>query len=132
MGPPLESDGTLEVLLLPEAATFNSEFSTVQRDLTMNYTAGVSIDNGDEGRTAVMLSWLIETNSDLLLTIDSVTGATVLGDENRDLLAVVNASDDANYTAIEFDVLQYTAGIEISDPFKNWYCDRTLTKTTDC
>ena len=115
---PLESDGTLEVLLPAEATTFNSEFSTVQRDLTMNYTAGVSIDNGDEGRTAVMLSYNRKTNSDLTLTIDSVTGATVLGDENRDLLAVVNASDDANYTAIEFDVLAEYGGTEISDPFE--------------
>ena len=65
-----------------------------------------------------MLSYNRKTNSDLTLTIDSVTGATVLGDENRDLLAVVNASDDANYTAIEFDVLAQYGGTEISDPSK--------------
>ena len=59
-----------------------------------------------------------KTNSDLTLTVDSVTGATVLGDANRDLLAVVNASDDANYTAIEFDVLAQYGGTEISDPFE--------------
>ena len=84
----------------------------------MNYTAGVSIDNGDEGRTAVMLSYNRKTNSDLLLTVNTVTGATVLGDENRDLLAIVNASDDANYTTIEFDVLAEYEGTEISDPFE--------------
>ena len=115
---PLDSDGTLEVLLPADSATFNSEFSTTQRDLVMNYTAGVSIDNGDEGRTAVMLSYNRKTNSDLLLTVDDVTGATVLGDENRDLLAIVNASDDANYTTIEFDVLAEYEGTEISDPFE--------------
>ena len=115
---PLESDGTLEVLLPAESATFNSEFSTVQRDHPMNYTAGVSIDNGDEGRTAVLLSYNRKTNSDLTLTVDAVVGATVLGDENRDLLAVVNTSDDANYTAIEFDVLAAYGGTEISDPFE--------------
>ena len=115
---PLDSDGTLEVLLPADSATFNSEFSTTQRDLVMNYTAGVSIDNGDEGRTAVMLSYNRKTNSDLLLTVDDVTGATVLGDENRDLLAIVNASDDANYTTIEFDVLAVYEGTEISDPFE--------------
>ena len=53
VGSTIGIDGTLEVLPA-EAATFNSEFSTVQRDLSMNYTAGVSIENGDEGRTAVM------------------------------------------------------------------------------
>ena len=52
---PLKADGTMEVLLPADAVTFNSEFTTVQRDLTMNYTGGISIDNGDEGRTAVML-----------------------------------------------------------------------------
>ena len=31
--------------------------------LTMNYTAGVSIDNGDEGRTAVMLSYNRKTTA---------------------------------------------------------------------
>ncbi|MGB1658920.1 MAG: hypothetical protein ACPHHS_00325, partial [Candidatus Poseidoniaceae archaeon] len=115
---PLDSDGTLEVLLPADSATFNSEFSTTQRDLVMNYTAGVSIENGDEGRTAVMLSYNRKTNSDLLLTVNAVTGATVLGDENRDLLAIVNASDDANYTTIEFDVLAVYEGTEISDPFE--------------
>ena len=64
---PLETDGTMEVLLPADAVTFNSEFTTVQRDLTMNYTAGISIDNGDEGRTAVMLSYNRKTNSDLVL-----------------------------------------------------------------
>ena len=83
---PLETDGTMEVLLPADSVTFNSEFTTVQRDLTMNYTAGISIDNGDEGRTAVMLSYNRKTNSDLVLSITDVEGATVLGDENRDLL----------------------------------------------
>ena len=114
---PLETDGTMEVLLPADSVTFNSEFTTVQRDLTMNYTAGISIDNGDEGRTAVMLSYNRKTNSDLVLSIINVEGATVLGDENRDLLATVNTSDDANYTSIEFDVVAVYEGTEISDPF---------------
>ena len=114
---PLETDGTMEVLLPADSVTFNSEFTTVQRDLTMNYTAGISIDNGDEGRTAVMLSYNRKTNSDLVLSIADVEGATVLGDENRDLLATVNTSDDANYTSIEFDILAVYEGTEISDPF---------------
>ena len=114
---PVDSDGTLEVLLPANSATFNSEFSTVQRDLVMNYTAGISIDNGDEGRTAVMLSFNRKTNSDLTLTVSGVEGATVLGDENRDLLAVVNSSDSDNYTSIEFDVAAQYQGTEIADPF---------------
>tara|TARA_A200000113_G_scaffold96277_2_gene86119 strand:- start:548 stop:10093 length:9546 start_codon:yes stop_codon:yes gene_type:complete len=114
---PIDSDGTLEVLLPANSATFNSEFSTVQRDLVMNYTAGISIDNGDEGRTAVMLSFNRKTNSDLTLTVSGVEGATVLGDENRDLLAVVNSSDSDNYTSIEFDVSAQYQGTEIADPF---------------
>ncbi len=114
---PIDSDGTLEVLLPANSATFNSEFSTVQRDLVMNYTAGISIDNGDEGRTAVMLSFNRKTNSDLTLTVSGVEGATVLGDENRDLLAVVNSSDSVNYTSIEFDVAAQYQGTEIADPF---------------
>ena len=114
---PIDSDGTLEVLLPANTATFNSEFSTVQRDLVMNYTAGISIDNGDEGRTAVMLSFNRKTNSDLTLTVSGVEGATVLGDENRDLLAVVNSSDSDNYTSIEFDVAAQYQGTEIADPF---------------
>ena len=114
---PIDSDGTLEVLLPANTATFNSEFSTVQRDLVMNYTAGISIDNGDEGRTAVMLSFNRKTNSDLTLTVSGVEGATVLGDENRDLLAVLNSSDSDNYTSIEFDVAAQYQGTEIADPF---------------
>jgi len=114
---PLEADGTMEVLLPADSATFNSEFTTVQRDLTMNYTAGISIENGDEGRTAVMLSYNRKTNSDLVLSVTNVEGATVLGDENRDLLATVNTSDDVNYTSIEFDVAAVYEGTEISDPF---------------
>jgi asparagine N-glycosylation enzyme membrane subunit Stt3 len=114
---PLESDGTLQVLLPADSATFNSEFSTVQRDLVMNYTAGISLDNGDEGRTAIMLSYNRKTNSDLTLSVSGVEGATVLGDENRDLLAIVNSEDTDNYTSIEFDVLAQYEGTEISDPF---------------
>ena len=114
---PLEADGTMEVLLTADSVTFNSEFTTVQRDLTMNYTAGISIDNGDEGRTAVMLSYNRKTNSDLVLSVTNVEGATVLGDENRDLLATVNTDDDVFYTAIEFDVVSVYEGTEISDPF---------------
>ena len=114
---PLESDGTLEVLLPAESATFNSEFSTVQRDHPMNYTAGISLENGDEGRTAVLLSYNRKTNSDLLLSVSGVQNATVLGDENRDLRAIINSNDAANYSAIEFDVLADYQGTEISDPF---------------
>ena len=113
----LETDGTMEVLLPADSATFNSEFTTVQRDLTMNYTAGISIDNGDEGRTAVMLSYNRKTNSDLVLSVTNVEGATVLGDENRDLLATVNTDDEDNYTSIEFDIVAVYEGTEISDPF---------------
>ena len=75
---PLESDGTLEVLLPADSATFNSEFTTVQRDLTMNYTAGITIDNGDEGRTNALLNYNRKTNSDVLLSITNVFNATVL------------------------------------------------------
>ncbi len=114
---PLESDGTIEVLLPAESVTFNSDFSTVQRDLVMNYTAGISLENGDEGRTAVMLSYNRKTNSDLILSVSGVEGATVIGDENRDLLAIVNSEDSDNYTSIEFDVLAQYEGTEISDPF---------------
>ena len=115
---PLESDGTLEVLLPAESATFNSEFSTVQRDHPMNYTAGVSIDNGDEGRTSVLLSYNRKTNSDLLLSVSGVQNATVLGDENRDLRAIIDSNDAANYSTIEFEVLADYQGTEISDPFE--------------
>ena len=52
-----------------------------------------------------------------MLSIINVEGATVLGDENRDLLATVNTSDDVNYTSIEFDVVAVYEGTEISDPF---------------
>ena len=114
---PLLSNGTLEVLLPADSVSFNSEFSTVQRDLVMNYTAGVTIENAGEGRTALMLSYNRKANSDLTLTVGGVEGATVLGDENRDLLAIVDSDDAANYTAIEFDVLAQYEGTEISDPF---------------
>ena len=114
---PLESDGTLEVLLPAESATFNSEFSTVQRDHPMNYTAGISIDNGDEGRTSVLLSYNRKTNSDLLLSVSGVQNATVLGDENRDLRAIIDSNDADNYSTIEFEVLADYQGTEISDPF---------------
>ena len=114
---PLESDGTLEVLLPADSVTFNSDFSTVQRDLVMNYTAGISIENGDEGRTALMLSYNRRTNSDLTLSVFDVEGATVLGDENRDLRAIINPDDSDNYTSIEFEVRAQYEGTEISDPF---------------
>ena len=114
---PLESDGTLEVLLPADSATFNSEFTTVQRDLTMNYTAGITIDNGDEGRTNALLNYNRKTNSDVLLSITNVSNAIVLGDENRDLRAVVNENDAENYTTIEFDVVANYQGTEINDPF---------------
>jgi hypothetical protein len=83
----------------------------------MNYTAGISIDNGDEGRTSVLLSYNRKTNSDLLLSVSGVQNATVLGDENRDLRAIIDSNDEANYSTIEFDVLADYQGTEISDPF---------------
>ena len=60
-------------------------------------------------------------NSDLLLTVNGVAGATVLGDENRDLLATVNASD-ANYTTIEFDVLYRYTVLKSLVVRSNRYC----------
>ena len=84
----------------------------------MNYTAGVSIDNGDEGRTSVLLSYNRKTNSDLLLSVSGVQNATVLGDENRDLQAIIDSNDAANYSTIEFEVLADYQGTEISDPFE--------------
>ena len=114
---PLNSDGTLEVLLPSGSASFSSEFSTVQRDLTMNYTSGISIDNGDEGRTALMLSYNRKTNSDLTLGVDNVVNVTGLTDENRDMVATVMSTDDANYSNIEFEVIATYEGTEIMDTF---------------
>ena len=114
---PLNSDGTLEVLLPSGSASFSSEFSTVQRDLTMNYTAGISIDNGDEGRSALMLSYNRRTNSDLTLGISNVVNVTGLTDENRDMTATILTDDDANYSTIEFEVLAEYEGTEIMDTF---------------
>ena len=114
---PLNSDGTLEVLLPSGSASFSSEFTTVQRDLTMNYTSGISIDNGDEGRTSLMLSYNRKTNSDLTLGINNVVNATGLTDENRDMIATIMTDDDGNYSSIEFDVLATYEGTEIMDTF---------------
>ncbi len=114
---PLSSDGTLEVLLPSGSASFSSEFTTVQRDLTMNYTSGISIDNGDEGRTSLMLSYNRKTNSDLTLGVDNVVNVTGLTNENRDMIATIMTNDDANYSSIEFEVLATYEGTEIMDTF---------------
>ena len=114
---PLSSDGTLEVLLPSGSASFSSEFTTVQRDLTMNYTSGISIDNGDEGRTSLMLSYNRKTNSDLTLGVDNVVNATGLTNENRDMIAAIMTNDDANYSSIEFEVVATYEGTEIMDTF---------------
>ena len=114
---PLSSDGTLEVLLPSGSASFSSEFTTVQRDLTMNYTSGISIDNGDEGRTSLMLSYNRKTNSDLTLGVDNVVNATGLTNENRDMIAAIMTDDDANYSSIEFEVVATYEGTEIMDTF---------------
>jgi hypothetical protein len=114
---PLNSDGTLEVLLPSGSASFSSEFSTVQRDLTMNYTSGISIDNGDEGRTSLMLSYNRKTNSDLTLGVDNVVNATGLTNENRDMMATIITNDDGNYSTIEFEVMATYEGTEIMDTF---------------
>ena len=114
---PIESDGTLEVLLPSGSASFSSEFSTVQRDLTMNYSSGISIDNGDEGRTAVMLSYNRKTNSDLTLGVDNVVNVTGLTNENRDMIATLMTDDVTNYSSIEFEVLATYGGTEIMDTF---------------
>jgi hypothetical protein len=114
---PLNSDGTLEVLLPSGSASFSSEFSTVQRDLTMNYTSGISIDNGDEGRTSLMLSYNRKTNSDLTLDVNNVVNATGLTNENRDMIATIKTNDDANYSSIEFEVIATYEGTEIMDTF---------------
>ena len=114
---PLSSDGTLEVLLPSGSASFSSEFTTVQRDLTMNYTSGISIDNGDEGRTSLMLSYNRKTNSDLTLGVDNVVNVTGLTNENRDMIATIMTNDDANYSSIEFELIATYEGTEIMDTF---------------
>ena len=114
---PLDSDGTLEVLLPSGSASFSSEFTTVQRDLTMNYSSGVSIENGDEGRTSIMLSYNRKTNSDLTLGVNNVVNVTGLTNENREMTATILTDDDANYSTIEFDVLATYEGTEIMDTF---------------
>ena len=114
---PLNSDGTLEVLLPSGSASFSSEFSTVQRNLIMNYTSGISMDNGDEGRTSLMLSYNRKTNSDLTLGVDNVLNVTGLTNENRDMVATIMSTDDANYSNIEFEVIATYEGTEIMDTF---------------
>jgi hypothetical protein len=83
----------------------------------MNYTSGISIDNGDEGRTSLMLSYNRKTNSDLTLGVDNVVNATGLTNENRDMIATIMTNDDANYSSIEFEVIATYEGTEIMDTF---------------
>ena len=49
--------------------------------------------------------------------MSGVQNATVLGDENRDLRAIIDSNDADNYSTIEFEVLADYQGTEISDPF---------------
>ena len=81
----------------------------------MNYTSGISIDNGDEGRTSLMLSYNRKTNSDLTLGVDNVLNVTGLTNENRDMVATIMSTDDANYSNIEFEVIATYEGTEIMD-----------------
>lgn len=113
----LEDDGTLTLLMPAGDIEFDSTFMTVQHDdnLDMEYIAGGKTSIG-EGRAPVNLAYTRSINSDSSITMSSgsVTNATLIDDDETDLMAQVSGED---HKTIEFNLDVAYEGTEIADVF---------------
>ncbi len=113
----LEDDGTLTLLMPAGDIEFDSTFMTVQHDdnLDMEYIAGGKTSIG-EGRAPVNLAYTRSINSDSSITMSSgsVTNATLIDDDETDLMAQVTGED---HKTIEFNLDVAYEGTEIADVF---------------
>ena len=88
---------------------FEGEFSTTQRELTMEYSGAVNTGVAD-ARQQLNLNFARQINSDLTMEV-------VDGTESGIDFTVGEANDDGTYDAVEFDVTVTYEGTEEADVF---------------
>ena len=106
---PLDADGNMELLLPAGNVRFEGEFSTTQRELTMEYSGAVNTGVAD-ARQQLNLNFARQINSDLTMEV-------VDGTESGIDFTVGEANDDGTYDAVEFDVTVTYEGTEEADVF---------------
>ena len=106
---PLDVDGNMELLLPAGNVRFEGEFSTTQRELTMEYSGAVNTGVAD-ARQQLNLNFARQINSDLTMEV-------VDGTESGIDFTVGEANDDGTYDAVEFDVTVTYEGTEEADVF---------------
>jgi len=111
---PIDSDGTLNILLPSGDFDIDSSFITIQHDdeLEMKYNAGVN-SNIDADLQSITLEYNRRINSETSVEVvsGSITNATTVDDDDKKLMA------DESLAAIEFDVQVNYLGTETTDSF---------------
>ena len=115
---PFDSDGKFQAILPAGSVSFDSEFETVQHDLqlTMEYSAGLSVEIVQDTAEDRLLEFTRKVNSDLVVEVISITEGTAEFDVT-DLTDVTAIEDGDGYKVISLELQLTYEGTEISDEF---------------
>jgi len=107
----------LDILLPSGSVTFSTEFSTTQRNRTMNYSGGVSSPVGSQAETPVLLESNRRVEHSVSFEVISVVGATYEDDDMMHLNGTWVDEVGAEYAAITIEVEITYEGNEANDYF---------------
>ena len=115
---PFDSNGELEMILPAGSVSFDSEFETIQHQLniTMDYTAGLTVDVMQDTAEDKILEFTRRVNSDLVVEVISVSEDTAEFDSS-DLTELTAIEDEYGYKTIELKLRLTYEGSEVTDQF---------------
>ena len=115
---PFDSNGELEMILPAGSVSFDSEFETIQHDLnlTMDYTAGLTVDVMQDTAEDRVLEFTRRVNSDLVVEVISV-GEDTADFDSSDLTDLTAIEDEDGYKTITLKLRLTYEGSEITDQF---------------
>ena len=115
---PFDSNGEVEMILPAGSVSFDSEFETIQHQLniTMDYTAGLTVDVMQDTAEDKILEFTRRVNSDLVVEVISVSEDTAEFDSS-DLTELTAIEDEYGYKTIELKLRLTYEGSEVTDQF---------------
>ena len=113
-----DSNGELEMVLPAGNVILDSDFETVQHELnlTMEYTAGLSVDVIQDTAEDRIMEFTRRVNSDLVVEVISIGEDTAVFDSS-DLSEMTAIEDGDGYKVITMKLSLTYEGTEISDQF---------------
>ncbi|HIA90318.1 MAG: hypothetical protein CXX80_03785 [Methanobacteriota archaeon] len=114
---PVGEDGELDILLPSGTVSFSTEFSTTQRNRTMNYSGGISSQVGSQAESPVSIQSQRRVEHSVSFEVISVIGATYEDDDLMHLNGTWVDVVGAEYSAITIEVDVTYSGNEANDYF---------------